>query len=107
VKQILDIHAGVQCEFSMQNLAIDTAIGAATGFLPPLKVGGLNAGRGSPNAIFKQMTTKLKNGTISHVSLSTAIKMAEGRFWDTAVPAGIVASVDASWAASYWGLYEQ
>lgn len=56
-------------------LAGDTVIGAATGFIPGVKIQGITAGCGSYNSIFKQMTTKTSNGAISLMKAQTAAKI--------------------------------
>lgn len=63
----------------------DTAIGAATGFIPGINVQGITAGRGSYNSIFKQMTTKASNGTIASMKPRTAAKMFVGGAVDTSL----------------------
>ncbi len=94
------ISNGLRGEFDPASLAIDTTIGAATGRLGGPALSGVNAGRNSLNAIFKQMTTKLSNGTIKNVSWKTAGKMAAGRFWDTNALFGATAG---AWASANRG----
>ena len=59
-------------------------------------VQGLNVGRNSCNAIFKQIVTKFENGTIHSVRPSVAWKMLKGRFYDTAAIPGAGAAVASS-----------
>jgi RHS repeat-associated protein len=101
VKQGLKMATGEQCNFSVGSLAVDTAIGAATGFIPGSKVAGATTGRNSYNAIFKQMTTKLKSGAISNVSVKTAGKMLVGRAVDTALLPGAGAGVAGGFGATW------
>ena len=65
-----------------------TAVGGLTGLIPGVKISGINAGRGSMNAVYKQMSTKFARGQISSVSTRTALKMFAGRATDTAVLQG-------------------
>jgi len=58
-------------------MALETSLGAATGFIPGARVAGITAGRNSYNAILRQMTTKIENGAISSVTPQTAAKMLE------------------------------
>ncbi|HEG1988793.1 RHS element core protein [Enterobacter cloacae] len=93
-KQGLKYLSGKQCGFEWSSLVGDTAIGAATGFIPGIKVQGITVGRGSYNSIFKQMTTKASNGTISSMKPRTAAKMFLGRAVDTSlVPGAAVGAV--------------
>jgi type VI secretion system secreted protein VgrG len=98
-KQGLKNLTGKQCGFNWTSFGVDTAVGGATGFIPgswlPTRAG-LNAGRGSMVAVSKQMATKLRNGTISNVSPTTAAKMFAGRSAETAVPYGVAGGVAGS-----------
>ena len=71
--------AGTQNGFSVVELGANTVIGAGTGyvgeFIPMPAISGLNAGRGSFDAVTSQMVTKLENGTIQNISWTTAGKM--------------------------------
>ena len=87
-KQGLKNLTGVQCGFDPYSAIGDTAIGAATGFIPGAKIPGISAGRNSYNAIYKQIVTKAGNGTISSITGSTAAKMFVGRAADTALLPG-------------------
>jgi hypothetical protein len=78
------------CGFSPGQLLASTAIGAGTGLIPGMEQEGLTMGRNSMNAIYQQMVTKFENGTISNVSLPTALKMFAGRAADTNLPASSV-----------------
>jgi type VI secretion system secreted protein VgrG len=87
--QGLNTLTGRQDSFSTKSLVVDTAIGTATGFIPGRpKIAGLNAGRGSDIQVFRQIVTKAENGTISNVTTSTAIKMAQGAYYEYAVAQG-------------------
>ena len=99
-RQGLKALSGKQCEFNASSLAIDTAIGAATGFIPGIRFPGLTAGRNSYNAIFKQMTTKLAKGTIENVSVRTAGKMLAGRAASTGMLPGAGAGAAITYEAS-------
>jgi type VI secretion system secreted protein VgrG len=99
-KQALKNLSKKQCGFNLTSFASDSAAGGLTGFIPGVRVAGITAGRNSMNSIFKQMKTKLRNGTISTVSFRTALKMASGRAVDTAVVPGMAAG---SLAGTYLG----
>ncbi len=90
-KQLLNIATGEQSDFSIGSFGFETTIGAATGFIPGVKVNGVSIGRNSMNSIFKQMVTKFNNGTISRVSVATALKMFAGRTTVTAFVPGVAA----------------
>jgi len=62
----------------------DTGLGAGLGFRRSDSANGWTAGRKSLNSIFNQMVTKFQNGTISNVTLGTALKMFGGRAANTA-----------------------
>lgn len=98
-KQLFNWASGRQCGFNAESLAVDTAIGAATGFIPGMRVSGVTTGRNSYNAIFKQMKTKLKNGTIRSVSVRTAGKMLVGRATGTSMLPGAGAGAVAGFGA--------
>lgn len=55
-------------------------MGTLTGFVPGAGklLPGVTAGRGSYNAVSKQMVTKLRNGQIQNISAATAAKMLGG-----------------------------
>jgi hypothetical protein len=77
---------------SVSDVLLATGTGAAAGLFPGAQVPGLDVGRNSMNALYKQMVTKLENGTISSVSASTAAQMLIGRAAATGlVPAAIAA----------------
>ncbi|WP_290371247.1 bacteriophage T4 gp5 trimerisation domain-containing protein [Paraburkholderia unamae] len=107
-KQGLKHLTGKQCHFNFTTTAVDTAIGAATGFIPGAKIPGITSGRGSFNSIFEQMATKAQNGTASSITGATATKMFVGRSVDTAlIPgtgAGAVAGVGAGKIEDYFGV---
>lgn len=88
-KQFLKNMAGKQCGYNATSFVADTAAGGLTGLIPGVRILGVTGGRGSWNAIFKQMSTKFSNGSISNVSVQTALKMAGGRAVDTAVVPGM------------------
>jgi type VI secretion system secreted protein VgrG len=100
IKQGLKIASGKQDTFCIGDLLFDTTVGAATGFIPGVRIPGITAGRGSYNSVFKQMTTKLQNGTIRRVTPCTAFKMVVGRMVDTATVPGAGAAVVASFSRS-------
>jgi RHS repeat-associated protein len=91
-KQGLRYFTGKQCGFDAWSLLADTALGAAGGTVAGRLRPGINAGRNSYNAVFKQMVTKLRNGTISTVSAQTAVKMFIGGGVDQAFFEGIILS---------------
>jgi RHS repeat-associated protein len=70
---------GQRTDFSYVDLAGDTAIGAGSAyvaeFVPVPGIQGLNAGRGSFQAVSRQVVTKLENGTIQNISTTTAGKV--------------------------------
>ena len=88
-KQLLKNLTGKQCGYNATSFVADTAVGGFTGLIPGARILGVTGGRGNWNSIFKQMSTKLSNGTISNVSLQTALKMAGGRAVDTALVPGM------------------
>jgi RHS repeat-associated protein len=102
IKQGLKNLTGKQCGFGLKSLLADSAIGAATGFIPGLRMQGITAGRGSFNQIYRQIVTKATNGngTISRITLQTAGKMFIGRAVDTSLLPGAGAAAAAG--ASGW-----
>jgi RHS repeat-associated protein len=80
--------SGKQCGFDLASFGFDTAVGGLTGFIPGAKVPGITSGRGSYNQVFKQISTKAQNGTISSITSTTAGKMFVGRSVDTALVPG-------------------
>lgn len=96
-KQGLKNLTGKQCGFDGLSLATDTGIGALTGFIPGIKIQGVTAGRGSYNAIFRQIGTKFQNGTISNISSQTAGKMFVGRAVNTSLIPGVGAAAVATY----------
>jgi RHS repeat-associated protein len=91
-KQGLKNLTGKQCGFDGKSLLFDTGIGGATGLIPGVRAAGVTTGRNSYNAIYKQMSTKFANGTISNVSAKTAGKMFVGRSVDKALLPGFGAA---------------
>lgn len=89
-RQGLKIFTGKQCGFDVGGLLADTAMGAVGGKFAGRMRPGINAGRDSYNAIFRQMVTKFQNGTISTVSARTGVKMFLGRAVDTAFFEGTI-----------------
>jgi len=83
-------------EFSATDLAIDTAVGGATGMIPGIKIKGITSGRGSYNQIYKQMMTKQANNQIAGVSFKTGVKMFTGRAVDTNLVFGSILGTRAS-----------
>lgn len=83
VRQVLLKAQGKQDSIGWKSVGTNTLLGAACGLVPGPKQLGLNLGRASYNALWKQMTTKLANRTISSVSWTTASKMFAGRAFDT------------------------
>ena len=91
---------GKQEHFDYPRLMWDTGVGMATGIIGPglsvvgsnvgRSISGLNAGRNSYNAIFKQMTTKAINGTASSVTLPTAAAMFLGQGYQSAALQGAI-----------------
>jgi len=100
VKQRLNISTGIQDNFDFGSLAFDTTIGAATGYIPGVKIPGITQGRNSYNAIFNQMVTKFENGTISSVTTQTAAKMFVGRAVDTSLVPGAAVAATAGFGYS-------
>lgn len=78
-KQSFKMLSGAQEGFDGASLLGDTALGAATGSIPGLKIPGVTAGRGSFLQVFKQIVTKAQNGTISDITTETAGKMAAAK----------------------------
>ncbi|MBL8188224.1 MAG: IPT/TIG domain-containing protein, partial [Acidobacteria bacterium] len=80
-----------QCGFDYSSFVFDTGTGALLGYVPGRpRIPGINSGRNSYNAIYKQMVTKFENGTISNVSSQTALKMFAGRGYDQGLFMGVV-----------------
>ena len=88
ISQGIKLKIGKQKEFDVGDFAIETTMGALLGKLPGVKEKGVTIGRGSVNSIYKQMTTKLKDGTIKSIKPRTTIKMFKGRIKDTAAIEG-------------------
>jgi RHS repeat-associated protein len=105
-KQGLHCLANRKCSLSPISLAVDTGIGALTGFIPFFRVPGITAGRNSYNAIFKQIVTKFQRGAISSVTLSTAAKMFVGRAVSTSLLPGAGAGAAAGVGAAKIGIHE-
>jgi hypothetical protein len=82
-------------KLNVGGLAKETAIGGATALVPGAKVAGITAGRGSMEAVTKQIVTKLQTGQIGSVSATTAAKMATASAVDSsgAVTAAVVTEV--------------
>jgi type VI secretion system secreted protein VgrG len=76
--------SGRQDGLDVNGLAQDTAIGALTGLIPGRKIPGITSGRGSFQQVFRQMLTKLSNGTIKRGTTKTACKMFVGAYVSTA-----------------------
>ncbi len=95
--QTLNIATGRQESFNLSSLAVDTGVGALTGFIPGAKVPGISAGRGSYAQVFEQIVTKAGNGTISTITDQTAMKMVQGAFTKYAFVEGTNAAGYASW----------
>ena len=70
---------GTQADFNYWYLGRDTAVGAGSAavaeLVPMPGIQGLNAGRGSFQAVSRQVVTKLENGTIQDIAAGTAGKM--------------------------------
>ena len=98
--QGLNLATGKATEFSGTSLAVDTGVGALTGFIPGVKVQGITAGKGSAVAVFHQVVTKASNGTISSVTTQTAGKMAVGAGTRYAVAQGAIVGAGVSNLAS-------
>jgi len=91
--QSLNNVSGRQHGYDLGAIALDTGLGAATGFIPGRpRIGGLNMGRGSDLQVFRQVVTKAQAGSISAIQPQTAVKMASGAFYEYAVPQGAAAS---------------
>lgn len=90
--QGLNLAFGEQCKFDLGSTVVDTSFGALTGFIPGRpRIQGINAGRGSALQVFRQITTKVANGQIGGVRGQTAVKMAQGAFYEYAVGQGAAA----------------
>ncbi|TVR46265.1 MAG: RHS repeat protein [Puniceicoccaceae bacterium] len=100
--QGLNVATGRQCNFDAGSALFDTGFGAATGFIPGRpRIQGINAGRGSDVAVFRQMVTKFRNGTISNVTPRTAMRMSRGAFYEYAAVPGAAASAAGSTGYNY------
>jgi hypothetical protein len=89
-RQTLRLVKGKQDGIDVGDFLVETGVGAGAGLLRSLKLPGINSGRNSYNAIYKQIVTKAKNGTIKSVTIKTATKMFIGRAADTALAQGDV-----------------
>jgi RHS repeat-associated protein len=82
VQQGVDIATGEQKSFSGKSLAISTAAGALTegiaSKVPLTKIPGISSGRGNMKAVAQAIRTKMANGTVNGMSLTTAVKGAVG-----------------------------
>jgi hypothetical protein len=82
VQQGVDIATGDQKGFSGKSLAVSTVAGAVTAGIaskvPLTKIPGISSGRGSMKAVAEGVRTKIANGTVSAMSLKTALKGAVG-----------------------------
>jgi hypothetical protein len=97
--QWLNTISGNQCSIDTTQLVQTTLIGALLGKFGSVTVDVLTAGNNNFDAIFKQMTTKLQNGTISDVSFLTGLKMFLGRatstgFFGSVPAASSISAVD-------------
>lgn len=102
VTQGLNMATGVQQSFDWGSMTQSVVIGGLTGLIGGSTIPGVTAGRNSLNAIFKQISTKAINGTISRVSMQTAIKMFIGRAVDKALLEGMIAP---SMVSNVWDLF--
>jgi len=92
VNQGLRILSNPNCMWSWKSFGFDTGLGAGLGAFGGVTAKGWTAGSNSYNSIYKQMVTKFQNGTISNVTLGTAMKMFGGRAANTGlVPGAAVA----------------
>lgn len=82
VQQGVDIATGEQKSFNGKSLAVSTVAGALTegiaSKIPLTKIPGFSAGRGNMKAVAHAVRTKIANGTVSAMSLTTAVKGAIG-----------------------------
>jgi RHS repeat-associated protein len=83
--------------FDTGRLLYDTGVGAATAFIPGVNklhggVPGISIGRNSYSAIFKQITTKAMNESISSITTKTAGKMFTSQVVERSVVEGAVES---------------
>jgi RHS repeat-associated protein len=72
---------GKQSGLDVNSLAMDALLGAALGRLPGSEIPGITISNGY-SSLFKQMTTKLRNGSISSVKFRVALKMYVGANFD-------------------------
>ena len=82
VQQGVDIATGEQKSFNGKSLAVSTAVGALTegiaSKVPLTKVPGITSGQGNMKAVAEGVSTKIANGTVSRMSMKTAVKGAIG-----------------------------
>jgi RHS repeat-associated protein len=90
-KQGLKNISGKQCGLDPYSYILDTALGGIP--FPGLEINGITAGSSSYKQIYLQMVTKMRNGTISEVSLQTSGKMFIGTTIESAPSAIIGAEV--------------
>ena len=82
VQQGVDMATGEQKSFNGKALAVSTVAGAVTGGIaskvPLTKIPGISSGKGNMNAVAQAVRTKIANGTVAGMSVTTAIKGAIG-----------------------------
>ena len=84
VTQGIDIETGKQQGgISTKDFGLDVGLGMFTGgltqgMISDAEIPGLSSGRGNMNAIGESLQTKLANGTIENMSLTSAVKSAVG-----------------------------
>jgi RHS repeat-associated protein len=91
---------GTQCGFSWGSLALDTAVGAATGKLFGAENMSGGVRNGSAGHVFKTTRTALRNGTISRIRPATGVKMFIGAVEEYQIPASTVTGVATSTVGS-------
>jgi len=96
IKQALKNYSGKAAGLDVESLVFDTAAGAVAGKIPGMRIPGITKGRNSYNAIYLQITTKFRNGTIERVSLRASCKMFVGRAVKTSLVPGSAATAAAS-----------
>jgi RHS repeat-associated protein len=82
IQQGVDLATGAQKQFSGTSMAVSVAAGAVSGGLvsklPEVSVPGISSGQGNMKSVAQGVSTKIADGTVSSMSLKTAVKGAIG-----------------------------
>lgn len=75
ISQSLQILSGDTDQYNLTDIGLQTAYGAGSAYLRVPKIAGVTAGRNSFSAVTSQIETKVSNGMISSLQVSTASKI--------------------------------